>query len=227
MKSDTGYTRDPKSKKDWQWKKVKGPTPADLPGWSSLESALGPVFDQGKTHQCVCFAAAGLKRYQEWEQAGQWLNFDPNELYDQCKRVDEVPDQQGTFVRVAMDVLRKQGMRAQPTNLDYTIKAAARLSTVAEIRHSLIESGPVILGIYLDMTAFGNLGRAEQAIIDVDTKPNGGHCMLIVGHDDARQVFRVRNSYGPRWGDYGHCWLPYDYLTKTDPKFDAWTTVDA
>lgn len=42
----------------------------------------------------------------------------------------------------------------------------------------------------------------------------GGHAMTIVGYDDVRQAFRIRNSWGPDWGDNGYAWLSYKELSK-------------
>jgi len=48
----------------------------------------------------------------------------------------------------------------------------------------------------------------------------GYHAMLIVGYDHDRQLFLVRNSWGPQWaprndkGFAGHAWMPYKYIEK-------------
>jgi C1A family cysteine protease len=51
----------------------------------------------------------------------------------------------------------------------------------------------------------------------------GGHAVLAVGYDDAKQCFIVRNSWGTKWGDKGHCYMPYAYLTDSDLAADFWT----
>jgi hypothetical protein len=40
----------------------------------------------------------------------------------------------------------------------------------------------------------------------------GGHAICIVGYDDAKQAFKVRNSWGPEWGDHGYIWIKYGSL---------------
>lgn len=48
----------------------------------------------------------------------------------------------------------------------------------------------------------------------------GYHAMVICGYDDERQLFLVRNSWGPQWainndrGFNGHAWFPYEYIEK-------------
>jgi len=54
-------------------------------------------------------------------------------------------------------------------------------------------------------------------------EPVGGHDVLVVGYDDARQRFRFLNSYGPGWGAKGFGTLPYAYLTSPALAGDFWT----
>jgi hypothetical protein len=40
----------------------------------------------------------------------------------------------------------------------------------------------------------------------------GGHAILVVGFDDNKELFKVRNSWGAAWGDFGNFYLPYDFI---------------
>jgi hypothetical protein len=51
----------------------------------------------------------------------------------------------------------------------------------------------------------------------------GGHAVMAVGYDDARQVFIVRNSWGTSWGDGGYFYMPYSYITSPTLADDFWT----
>jgi C1A family cysteine protease len=51
----------------------------------------------------------------------------------------------------------------------------------------------------------------------------GGHAVLAVGYDDARQHFIVRNSWGAGWGQKGYCVMPYAYLANRGLASDFWT----
>lgn len=62
----------------------------------------------------------------------------------------------------------------------------------------------------------------------------GGHGIVAVGFDDAKQITNkannkktkgallIRNSWGTGWGDKGYGWLPYDYVLKGLAR-DWWT----
>jgi hypothetical protein len=50
----------------------------------------------------------------------------------------------------------------------------------------------------------------------------GMHSVALVGWDDEKQAYVLRNSWGTDWGQRGYCWLPYHY-----PLHEAWSVVPA
>jgi C1A family cysteine protease len=56
-----------------------------------------------------------------------------------------------------------------------------------------------------------------------DERAIGGHAVVGVGYNDAKQWFVVRNSWGNRWGLKGYFTLPYAYLTDENLASDFWT----
>lgn len=46
----------------------------------------------------------------------------------------------------------------------------------------------------------------------MDGERHAYHAMVLVGYDDARQAFRVRNSWGEDWGDHGSIWVDYTFF---------------
>lgn len=46
----------------------------------------------------------------------------------------------------------------------------------------------------------------------------GGHVVAVVGYDDPRQMFRIKNSYGTAWGDQGYAWVSYDLVRRAAVK---------
>jgi len=51
----------------------------------------------------------------------------------------------------------------------------------------------------------------------------GGHAVVGVGYDDAKQWFIVRNSWGAGWGLKGCFMLPYAYVADDNMAIDFWT----
>lgn len=105
-----------------------------------------------------------------------------------------------------------------------------------DIKYTLHElHKPIAFGLYLkDANAFINntgtpatetIGKAKAGYLDMRTIPTrdepfvkkNGHCMVLVAYNDETQMFTVRNSFGPEWGRYGYCFIPYSYVLS------AWT----
>lgn len=42
----------------------------------------------------------------------------------------------------------------------------------------------------------------------------GGHCVCIVGYNDATRQFKVQNSWGSGWGRSGYFYVTYDNITR-------------
>lgn len=99
----------------------------------------------------------------------------------------------------------------------------AALAGLADVRAALAAKYPVLLifNMYADsLSNDGHLGPPQPR-----TLPIGGHCVLVVGYDDAKQELLFQNSWGERWGDAGFGYLPYAYLTTGD-AYDLWTVRD-
>jgi len=53
----------------------------------------------------------------------------------------------------------------------------------------------------------------------------GFHCIAVVGYDDEKQAWLIRNSWGEEWGMNGYAWVKYDtclmyamYELEVDPR---------
>ena len=50
----------------------------------------------------------------------------------------------------------------------------------------------------------------------------GGHAVCLVGYDDSKKAFLVRNSWGPSWGLNGYFWMDYAYVGNPRLASDFW-----
>ncbi len=66
-------------------------------------------------------------------------------------------------------------------------------------------------------------GSWAPTIVDVPTGDR--HAMVVVGYDDARQVFIVRNSMGAKWGKRGYGTIPYAYVLGGPDLCDSFWTL--
>jgi hypothetical protein len=88
------------------------------------------------------------------------------------------------------------------------------------MKHCLAEGFPFAFGLVL-FKSFDRAGRAgvvpAPGRAETGREAHGCHAMLAVGYSDQDEVFVVRNSWGPRWGDKGYCYIPYAYMTRPPP----------
>lgn len=131
---------------------------------------------------------------------------------------------------------------ALPVASNYKIKEHLRLDTpntlpteiLNRIRGTVsVDENPIVFGF----TCFPSIyeprtkDRGEIPFRYREGAPIGGHCVLIVGYDDdysienSKGAFKIKNSWGPEWGQKGYAWLPYDFLL-TGNAADFWTILD-
>lgn len=69
-----------------------------------------------------------------------------------------------------------------------------------------LQRGPLVttLYVYADFMAYGG-----GVYNHVSGKMLGGHAISIVGYDDNRQAFIIRNSWGTTWGENGFGYVSY------------------
>jgi hypothetical protein len=79
---------------------------------------------------------------------------------------------------------------------------------IAAVKAQLARGAPVIFAMRV-----GGKMRAHRGdgIFQGDDSVLSGHAMVAVGYDEARQAFRIQNSWGRGWGDGGRGWFSYDF----------------
>lgn len=91
-----------------------------------------------------------------------------------------------------------------------------------QIKQCLVEEHPFVFGLavyesFMRTTSTGLIPMPKEG-----EKKLGEHAMVCLGFDEKRKVFIVRNSWGATWGDQGHCYLPYEYMTDYRYVYDLW-----
>lgn len=95
----------------------------------------------------------------------------------------------------------------------YKIKEYQRLNSLNEIKVSLcVENNPVIVGLQAKKSLFPLNKKGYLYVPQGESR--GGHAVLIIGYDDKKEVFIIRNSWGTRWGNEGNFEMKYtDFKT--------------
>lgn len=182
----------------------------------------GAVLDQGPDGQCVGHAwaaeAAGSPARVDFTRVpgvGASVHEAARLMYAQAQQVDEWPgeDYSGTSVNAGAKVMRSLGL----------IGSYRWCFTAADLRDTLITTGPVVLAIPWLSGMFETSPGGE---VTVSGREVGWHAVLLNGYDPAasvdgkppREMVRLQNSWGTGWAAYGSAWVAFDAL---------WGLIDA
>jgi hypothetical protein len=174
-------------------------------------------YNQGQTPKCVGYSTSRVVN---------WLNrfaFSADWLYDQCKRIDPWPGEDGTSARYACDVLRAQGhlriiggnpVKAGPQK-KHGIESNTWATSVDDIRSVFAapKPQPVLMGTeWLEAWFNPELRGREWWFQDprVAGGSAGGHEWGIWACSDNRQAFGMRNTWGRDFPPL--VWVPYSTI---------------
>jgi cathepsin L len=79
---------------------------------------------------------------------------------------------------------------------------------VAELKRALRRHGPLVVAVY-ESAAFKNYRRGVFRERRRWDGKDTNHYVLLVGWDDARGAWKVKNSWGTQWGEKGFMWIAY------------------
>jgi hypothetical protein len=83
---------------------------------------------------------------------------------------------------------------------------------VEELKSWIYSGFPIWFGVSVDQ-GFMNL-KAGKVWSKAKGKDEGGHAMVLVGFDNAKNAFKIANSWGTDWADAGYGWVDYNYFVK-------------
>lgn len=220
-----------------------------LPPLFSMRTKMPSVYDQLQTGSCTGNATAAAIDYNEGKQGRPFIT--PSRLfpYFNARVIEGTQDTDaGAQVRDVIKAVATLGICteaewpyiesnctvAPSTNcyadaLKNVVSSYASVGgmdgpSIDDLRGTLYDGEPVIFGMSV-YESFESNAVAQTGFLPMPTaneKMVGGHCILMVGYDDKKQVFEIRNSWGADFGDGGYFYMPYSYITPllTD---DFWT----
>jgi C1A family cysteine protease len=218
-----------------------------LPVSADLRAQCPPVYDQGQLGSCTANAIAAAIQFDQMKQKTAQI-FNPSRLFIYYnERVIEhtVESDSGAQIRDGIKSVDKQGDCPEPEwpyviskfktkplakcysdALKYKAVLYQRLTPVlSQLKGCLASGYPFVFGF----TVYESFESAQVAKTGHASLPKsgeqsiGGHAVMCVGYDDAKQWFIVRNSWGNKWGMKGYFTLPYSYLISVNLASDFWT----
>ena len=113
---------------------------------------------------------------------------------------------------------------------DYVSSTPQEIASTEEIKQALITYGPIVTTLIFDscLNLYGggifNELQNWDTLDGRKTLKRGNHIVLIVGWDDEKQAWLVKNSYGTEWGENGYGWIKYG--SNNIGQFSAWVLAD-
>lgn len=181
------------------------------------------LHQQGGT--CVGHGCTTMRAQQERKQQGKWFDLDPYALYDECKKIDGIAGE-GTYVRVAMSVLKNRGQPERGKNIwePHRIKAYYAVPrNERDIKNAIYSLGAlVVAGPWYE--SWFKPTKANGWLLPAPDRVAGGHAYALTGWNDLRGGFLLQNSWGREWASTGRAFLPYKYISRL---WEAWKAIDA
>ena len=219
-----------------------------LPAKVDLRPQMTAVEDQGQTNSCAANATAGAYEYLVKRHFGEEA-YDVSRMfiyYNARKLEADTVEDQGTALSDVISGLREHGacseetwpfdpenVNTEPGEEAYD-EASQFLIEDTEIvpvdltawKTAIAAGNPIIFGIQL----YDSFDRQRRpGLVPMPTSKeasrssHGAHAMLCVGYSDPDEMFIVRNSWGPSWGDKGYCYIPYRYMMDERHNLgDSW-----
>jgi len=221
-----------------------------IPKKVDLRDQMPPIYDQGQLGSCTAQALAAAFDFNRQKQGVPFM--DPSRLFiywNERELEGTVDVDAGAQLRTGVKVLVRFGTPDEET-WPYAVKKFAKKPSAAAYEEAernqtltyqrilcsadgtcsdmfscLNEGFPFVTGFTV-YESFESAHATKTGMIPLpkkDEQPLGGHAIVVVGYDMAKEHFICRNSWGKDWGDDGYCYMPFTYLQRADLAGDQWT----
>lgn len=218
---------------------------ANLPPLVDLRPQDVPIVDQGQLGSCTVNALADLLDFDRKLQGGP---LDPRSrlqaYYDVLALEGNTGNDAGAEIRDVIKCAVKIGVGAErlwpydiskfavkPPPEVYADAAKNQVLTYSAVSQNLCQMKAVVaqgrpfeIGFSV-FDSFESLAVERTGIVpmpDPSESLLGGHAVCVMGYDDSKRWFIMRNSWGTSWGDAGYFYMPYEYLLNADLSSDFW-----
>jgi C1A family cysteine protease len=241
MKREYNLKKQEQDERDYKLSAVIDVHPnVKIPSKVDIRTKCPPVFDQGSLGSCTANAGVAARLMLDNLNA----NLSRLDLYYNERLIENtINEDSGANMRDIGNAISKYGICEEtyfpydvtkftnkPTDvantngLKYKIKSYYSVKTTDDIKNVLaVKQQPVLIGMAV-YSSFESDAVAKTGIVPLPKKKEqilGGHAVLVVGYDNVKKWFIVRNSWGSSWGDKGYFYLPYTYFTK-GYAYDFW-----
>lgn len=221
----------------------------EVDGVLDLRKWCSPVEDQGRLGSCVGNAVVGALEFLQIRSGMTLTDLSRLFVYYNSRLMHQDQDKDaGTYIRLAFGTLSSLGTcserrwaydvnkvftrpgwscyrdgYANKIGSYYSIDSKGQ-ERIDQIKEALQTQHPVVFGVLVDREYAKFTGSGVVSMPGSSRQDVGGHAQLIVGYDENKRAWLVRNSWGTWWGDAGYAWVPYAYLDASDAD-DFWVAT--
>ena len=174
---------------------------------------LWTVLNQGQKPACVGYSGALGRQIETMLEESQALDFDPDDLYRLCKQNDGSPNTDGTFIRVACQVLQSEGGLVEAVLSGLTPEQARAAARALSVTRRSADPEEAILALIGWMEGHHlrprPIGRATAAPLPVHV----GERIKIASYARLKTLTEIKQSISA----YGDAWIG-------SPWSNAWFT---
>lgn len=207
------------------------------------------VYDQGNLGSCTANGIGFCYEYDEYIQ-NEGNKFRPSRLfiyYNEREMEGSINEDSGAQIRDGIKSINIIGVCSEKDwdyNIDkFTVKPSDEcyefathhksvcyrrvIQNIEQLNEALHNGFPIVFGF----AVFESFESEIVATTGIVPMPNffekmlGGHCVVIVGIDHEKKLFKIRNSWGDKWGDNGYCYFPFDFIINQEYCSDFWTVT--
>ena len=205
-----------------------------------LRSRFPPVYDQGPLGSCTANALCAAFTFNAPGFTGSRLFL----YYNERLMIKTISYDSGAYLHDGITAMKNYGLCSEtiwpyivskyaikPNPACYSAALADRVLTAQNIqptlsvmKQALSQGYPFVFG-FVVYSSFLSNSASKTGIIPMPGSGEsvlGGHAVIAVGYDDARQLFIFRNSWGAGWGDKGYGYIPYAYISNSSLTSDLW-----
>lgn len=99
--------------------------------------------------------------------------------------------------------------RVKALTWDYVSKSPQEIPSTEELKEALIVNGPLVTALNMDLCLPSYGGRVFNEVENSKETTTTFHVVLIIGWDDKKEAWLIKNSYGTEWGEKGFGWIKY------------------
>lgn len=227
--------------------RMKAEKPRVLPKLVDLRDKFPPIYDQGDLGSCVSMGVAAALEYNR-EIQGITTPIDPSRLfiyYNVRKTEGTINEDAGAYIRTGIKSVVKDGycdeslwpydiskFKNSPPDACYQQAKKHRAvsyyrvdsTNLTHLKSCLAAKYPIVFGAMLYTSFYeGDTNGGFVPVPKPTDSDEGGHCMTIIGYNDEKKLFIIRNSWGTGVGDKGHYYIPYEYIINPNICDDFWT----